>query len=163
MNTFEWIRESNLIEGVDDPQEDARCERVWKILLETRQLSIMTIKMIHFGIMNELRPDIAGRLRVVNVQVGGHVCPNWRTVEHSLKTWVDTFRQAGAHLTIVGATHAGEEIRVAHVEFEKIHPFEDGNGRTGRMLMNWQRVRAGLAPLLIKASERQAYYEWFRD
>jgi len=49
-----------------------------------------------------------------------------------------------------------------HIHFEKIHPFVDGNGRMGRILMNWQRVKVGLQPLIIWASERQAYYAWFK-
>jgi len=48
-----------------------------------------------------------------------------------------------------------------HINFEKIHPFIDGNGRIGRMLLNWQRVKLGLPVLVIKESEKQEYYKWF--
>jgi Fic family protein len=47
---------------------------------------------------------------------------------------------------------------VNHVGFETIHPFADGNGRTGRMLMWWQEVQAGQTPTLFKAADRQRYY-----
>jgi Fic family protein len=48
------------------------------------------------------------------------------------------------------------------VAFERIHPFRDGNGRVGRIIMNAQRLQAGLPILIIPASERRLYYEWFR-
>jgi Fic family protein len=48
-----------------------------------------------------------------------------------------------------------------HVKFEKIHPFEDGNGRIGRILLNWQRVKAGLPILTIYEKDKHAYYKWF--
>ncbi len=49
-----------------------------------------------------------------------------------------------------------------HVMYERIHPFLDGNGRTGRIFMNWTRVkRCKLPVLVIKEEERQEYYKWF--
>lgn len=49
-----------------------------------------------------------------------------------------------------------------HVEYEIIHPFVDGNGRTGRMFMNWERLKGGLPILVIhEGEEQQEYYKWF--
>lgn len=149
----QWIRESNLIEEIDDPQEDLRSLHVWTNLHD-RAFSFQTILDVHKGVMNDLRPDIAGRTRVVNVCVGNYIAPHWREVDSFLRMWVDRC------LFYQGHTEAA--FQVMHVDFEKIHPFEDGNGRVGRMLMNWQRVRAGLKPLCILASERDEYYKWFR-
>lgn len=55
-----------------------------------------------------------------------------------------------------------EEMVQDHIAFENIHPFIDGNGRMGRILLNWQRVKADLPILIIRESERQEYYSWFR-
>ena len=52
-------------------------------------------------------------------------------------------------------------IRNDHIGFEKIHPFIDGNGRLGRILMNWQRIQCGLDILVIWEIEKQEYYKWF--
>ena len=46
-----------------------------------------------------------------------------------------------------------------HIRFERIHPFEDGNGRTGRILINRGLMQAGLAPVVIPVEERAAYME----
>ena len=147
-----WIRESNLIEGVDDPAEDAQCLVAWTTFLK-KPLDLHTIKWLHRKVMKHLRPDIAGKWRCCNVRVGFHIAPDFRQVPRLMLEW--------------GLQHGGaateDAIKAAHVAFETVHPFEDGNGRTGRMIMNWQRVKAGLEPLCIKASERQDYYRWFHD
>lgn len=54
--------------------------------------------------------------------------------------------------TIVVAT-------LLHEEFVKIHPFIDGNGRTSRLLMNFEVMKNGYPPVIIKAEERHKYYE----
>jgi Fic family protein len=47
----------------------------------------------------------------------------------------------------------------AHHQFVRIHPFDDGNGRVARLLLNYVLLRAGLLPLVIKTTERQRYLE----
>jgi len=58
---------------------------------------------------------------------------------------------------------AARIIKEQHIAFETIHPYEDGNGRMGRLILNWQRVHCGLPILVIKDSEKNLYYQWFED
>lgn len=53
-----------------------------------------------------------------------------------------------------------ELIAKRHIEFERIHPYKDGNGRTGRMIMNQQLLNAGFIPAIIK--DRSKYRQAFR-
>lgn len=50
-----------------------------------------------------------------------------------------------------------------HIEFEGIHPFIDGNGRTGRMLVNLELMKAGYPPIAIKFTEKMTYYDAFDE
>ncbi len=57
--------------------------------------------------------------------------------------------------------HIIEAIAEFHLRFESIHPFIDGNGRTGRLLMNLELIKAGMMPVNIKFTDRLKYYNTF--
>ena len=50
-----------------------------------------------------------------------------------------------------------------HIEFERIHPFEDGNGRTGRLLLNYELLKNNMAPVVILKDDRVKYFEFLRN
>jgi len=58
-------------------------------------------------------------------------------------------------------THIIEKVSEFHLRFEGIHPFIDGNGRTGRLILNFELMKAGLLPVNIKFSDRRKYYDCF--
>ncbi|MCL2637848.1 MAG: Fic family protein [Oscillospiraceae bacterium] len=57
--------------------------------------------------------------------------------------------------------HIIEAIAEFHLRFEGIHPFIDGNGRTGRLIINLELIKAGLLPVNIKFTDRRKYYDCF--
>lgn len=147
----ELIEQSNLIEGIDDPAEIEQSLVAWDYLIKYKaNLSHTTIRKVQKIItlhQTDLRPDQRGYYRdmsKVNVRVGWHIPPAWALVPAAMDAWLLEYKEL--------------DPWPAHKRFETIHPFVDGNGRTGRMLMWWQEVKSGLEPTMISAADRFVYY-----
>lgn len=149
-----FLKESNLIEDVKDKDSIEQAVRAWNFLETVTQITIEDICTLHGILM--LNQDLGfheiGFIRKIPVYIGGDEAMAPGQVKLSLETLAMRMWQ-----------HP-ENWRRHHIQFEKIHPFVDGNGRTGRMLMNWERLRVGLPVLTIKAGgeEQQEYYTWFQ-
>jgi Fic family protein len=59
--------------------------------------------------------------------------------------------------------HPIQKAALLHGKFEKIHPFDDGNGRVGRFLINVILINEGYAPLIVRKSQRIAYLKALED
>ena len=111
------------------------------------------ILMVHKILMKNIHPSIAGKIRETPIYVGRREGLKPDLVEKGLEDWTKEYQKPRKDL----------EIKEAHIQFEKIHPFEDGNGRVGRILMNIQRINAGLPLLVIHKGEEQFdYYDWVK-
>ncbi|WP_197068291.1 Fic family protein [Candidatus Soleaferrea massiliensis] len=62
---------------------------------------------------------------------------------------------------MTSSMHIIEAVSEFHLRFERIHPFIDGNGRTGRLILNLELIKAGYLPVNIKFTDRRKYYEAF--
>lgn len=147
------IHQSNLIEGYDDPEMDAQGLWAWRYLLELpfdhlKAGDVMKVQKIITNTQDDLQPDQRGYYRKVAVMVGGRVCPTSAMVPHLMENWLLDYQ-------------AMDPI-IAHVRFEHIHPFVDGNGRTGRLLLWWTQMHLEETLTKITFKERQSYYRWFR-
>lgn len=146
------IRQSNLIEGIDDGLQDARSMGAWAWLSNQIRISEPILLDLHRGItIDQLSRAESGHYRTVGVTVGGRVCPPAINVPYLITDWLQNM-----------AFYSDHTPKELHVEFEKIHPFIDGNGRTGRMLMWWHELKLGQQPTLILNDKKGDYYEWFR-
>ena len=82
-----------------------------------------------------------------------HTPPQPYMVEPMMEAWVKDLRTTRLHPLVAAVEF--------HIRFEAIHPFIDGNGRTGRLLANFILMRSGYLPISIKYENRRAYYEAF--
>lgn len=156
----EFLRESNYIEQVYEEKYMPSAKKAWFLLKRHKRLTAAVILMAHKKLMyHHLWRTQRGQYRLMDVSVGKYQAPSPASVPYRMEEWIKSANQ-----TISGGkTKAEEMIKQDHIAFEKIHPFVDGNGRIGRMLMNWQRLQVGLPILVIKASERWDYYDWFNE
>jgi Fic family protein len=77
--------------------------------------------------------------------------PSWVEVEPAIADWLKSLSSIGT------AENPIEVVASAHAAFERIHPFLDGNGRTGRLLLNLVLVRMGFPPVIIYKRDRSKY------
>lgn len=147
----EFIQQSNYIEGERSGAAFVDALEAWRFAKGCPKIGFPEILEIHRILMKRLRPDIAGNRRKVNVSVGGRMCPNPGSLGRLLFTLLDEPRPTNERT-----------IQEWHVKFEHIHPFEDGNGRVGRIILNWQRIKSGHPILAIhEGAEQMEYYSWF--
>lgn len=149
----EFLRESNAIEGVYDDDSLKQAKLAWDYLLTEKKLTPGVVLKTHKILMlhQPLKPDEIGYFRTVPVWVGEKEKSHYSNLMALTEMWC-----LGANLA-----ETWLEIREDHIDYENIHPFIDGNGRTGRMFMNWQRLKTGLDILVLKEKEKKDYYAWF--
>lgn len=149
-----FIGESNAIEGFFDSDSYNQALKAWKSLAKRRSLTLDGILQAHLILTqnHDLPQHQKGRWRTCQVMIGGKIAKPWYAVPELMAQWIIQYRGAKTE----------ERIKQAHIAFEHIHPFIDGNGRIGRMILNYQRLKAKLPVLVIKEVEKYDYYEWFR-
>lgn len=86
----------------------------------------------------------------------GMTPPSWPEVPAAMRDWIRDISK------LRKANPAIEALAVSHSEFERIHPFLDGNGRTGRLLLNLVLLRLGYAPAIIYLRDRARYLRALR-
>lgn len=124
---------------------------------EGREADKETILTLHSMLITGIDDSIAGRFRKTGeyVRVGTHFAPAPEHVERMIDA-------ALAEYTSDHETYAMDKVARFHLAFEHAHPFCDGNGRIGRVLINWQLMRLGFPPVIIRDKEKQLYYAAFQ-
>lgn len=111
------------------------------------------IVKLHSILMNGIRPD-AGIYRNHAVRILGVSLPtaNYLKVPEMIKSVISDAEKGKDDIVSISAN--------IHSRFEQIHPFSDGNGRIGRLLMNAMFLKANLAPAVIHQQQKQLYYTY---
>lgn len=120
------------------------------------KISESFIKDIHSLVLMDKKED-AGVYRRVPVRINGasHTPPQPYLIESSMEELIDSYSK------IKKTKHIIEAVSLLHIIFEGIHPFIDGNGRTGRLLINYELMLNGYPPIDIKYKDVKKYYEAF--
>lgn len=127
---------------------------VYSLVEENEPLSERTIKEIHSLILKGIDDEVAGVYRNINVTISGveHRPPEFLHIPEEIASFLDWYNSSED-------MHPVERAARVHVDFVKIHPFVDGNGRTSRLLMNLELMKAGFPPVVFKTADRLAYYQ----
>ncbi len=151
--------ENRVIKGKDLPEiyETRNSRKVVDLILSHKfRISEKDIIKMHRLLVKDM-----------NISTGYKKIPNyllWRKVKtappekvHSeMKMLIDWFNEQKN-------IHPLQKAALFHGRFEKIHPFDDGNGRVGRFIVNVILVDSGYAPLIIRKMQRIAYFKALED
>jgi len=155
--TLEEVRE--IIKDKTAPNKSLRdikeTESHFKVFLDILNIKENFSKSIllewHKKIFGETKKDIAGEYRNYLVRVGNYIAPDENEVGALMKKLIDFSNNSKINPVELSAR--------AHYRFEKIHPFGDGNGRIGRLVMNKILWDAGYPMLIIEYKKRASYYK----
>lgn len=124
------------------------------IVKSKQLLSERQIKDIHGLVLRGINDKYAGKYRDEDVIIAGaeHMPPNYMILNDEMEDFIKWYFNEGVKL------HPVERAAKVHVDFVKIHPFIDGNGRTARLLLNLELMKDGFPPIIIRNENRNEYY-----
>jgi len=117
------------------------------------KISESIILKLHNILMNSIRED-AGRYRNQGVRIVGAnlATANYLKVPELMKDLVNNIHKKEKDIV--------KQVANIHANFEQIHPFSDGNGRIGRLLIQMMLMRYNMAPAIIKQQDKRFYYSY---
>lgn len=121
------------------------------------ELSTENILLLHRMLIGGIEDTIAGRFRGTSeyVRVGTHIAPAPDKIEQLINNLLVDYKSSDQQ-------HFIDRVAYFHLEFERIHPFVDGNGRIGRVLINLQLKQIGYPPVIIRNKGKiDRYYPAF--
>jgi len=126
--------------------------------VQEAELTKELILLLHQMLIGGINDGIAGRFRAKgeHVRVGTHIAPAPEHVEEMMENILISYSSDLSSYFV-------DKISKFHLDFETIHPFNDGNGRIGRVLMNYQLFRLGFPIIIIRNKEKKEYYKAFND
>lgn len=129
---------------------------VRQLVSENAPISEKIIKDIHYFVLADKKDD-RGVYRRVPVRIMGaaHEPVQPYLIVPKMEELLERYKSSEEDIVTKMARF--------HIEFEGIHPFIDGNGRTGRLLVNLELMKAGFPPIDIKFTDRLKYYQAFDE
>ena len=147
---------------VDDIIETVNHFRCIDLSIESakRKLSEPFIKQLHLilktGTSDSKEPwFMVGDYKLLANEVGDRETVDPKHVKEEMKKLLDAYNQKD--------NHTFEEIVEFHVKFERIHPFQDGNGRVGRLIAFKECLKNDIVPFIILDSKKEFYYRGLKN
>ncbi len=147
------LPDKSLTEQLEAKNHQTALNYLFDHILKNEKIDENLILKLHSILMNGIRPD-AGAYRNHGVRITGVNLP---TANHmSVRKLIGEVLARVAEKTkdIIGLSAS------VHARFEQVHPFSDGNGRIGRLLMNAMLLKENIAPAIIRQEQKQLYYAY---
>ncbi len=124
---------------------------------QEEEVSIKMMLFLHEMLLGNIDESIAGRFRKLGeyVRVGTHIAPAPEHIDLMIENFLLEY-------TSQHEVYFLDRIAKFHLDFETLHPFNDGNGRIGRVIINYQLQRLGFPSIIIRDKEKQEYYDGFQ-
>ncbi|MDP3727827.1 MAG: Fic family protein [bacterium] len=135
----------------DIKETEAHAKVFLTMLKKKKTITNEIILEWHKKIFGETKEDIAGKYRDYLVRVGSYRAPDWQEIKVLMNELIKNISQKKGN----PVEHAAR----VHYQFEKIHPFGDGNGRIGRLLINHILWHNSYPMLIIEYKKRKSYYK----
>lgn len=158
-NTLGITAENTRIDDILETVNHFRCID-YIIVHATEKITEPHVKQLHSILKNNTSDSqkswfaVGDYKRLAN-EVGGEETVQPHDVHKRMKTLLAEYN-ANKHVTF-------DDILDFHVQFERIHPFQDGNGRVGRLLIFWQCLQSGIVPFIITEEQQMFYYRGLQN
>ena len=125
---------------------------------QENEITKETILLLHQMLIGNINDNFAGRFRTNNeyVRVGTYIAPAPENIEKIIGEIISEYTSSHDKYFI-------DRVAKFHLDFENIHPFVDGNGRIGRVIINFQLQRLGFPNIIIRNTGKQNYYDGFKE
>lgn len=130
-------------------------ELVFNNLQNNEEFDERFIKKLNETINMDIKDTQSYRTVQVFIQGSEHIPPEPEKVPNLMLYYVYNYNHDKQGIFAKVAKY--------HIDFEKIHPFEDGNGRTGRLLINYELLKNNFPPVVIEKEDRVKYFEFLRN
>ncbi|MBD3331175.1 helix-turn-helix domain-containing protein [Candidatus Peregrinibacteria bacterium] len=149
------LKNKDLIEHLEAKNHQTAMDFLFKNIKKNFKITEDFILELHQILMNSIRED-AGTYRSHGVRILGANVPtaNYLKVPKLMKELIAEINQVQKDLV--------QHVTQMHSKFEQIHPFSDGNGRIGRLIMAAMLLRKNYAPAIIKQEKKKFYYKYLQ-